>query len=100
MLKSLGIELAGVALLVVAALIASLFFGHRNEFLIAASGVYIAYREGIAPSLQGRMSDCARRAFAERWSEPVALERYFALIRQVARARGARRVSEILGAAG
>lgn len=57
-------------------------------------------RLGSDSALQRQMSKRARRAFAERWSEPVALERYFALIQRVARARGVRRVLEILGAAG
>lgn len=51
---------------------------------------------GDAP-LGVRLGEAARQAFRERWSEDAGLERYFSLIRRIARRRGAGRVLEILG---
>ena len=54
-------------------------------------------RLATAPDLRAQLGRAARRAYEESWSEQPVLERYFDVIRRIARERGDRRVLDRVG---
>jgi glycosyltransferase involved in cell wall biosynthesis len=61
---------------------AGLLFGTREELRAALRRLL------VEPALRDELGRSGARAFAERWSENVVLDRYFAVIREVADRRG------------
>ena len=49
------------------------------------------------PDLRAQLGRAARRGFEKNWSEQPVLERYFDVIRRIARERGDRRVLDRIG---